>query len=548
MNRPPAEASPPLPAAQGSLESPLALYDYQEEILESSKELLREHKSLLITAPTGAGKTVILSEIAARALVKGLRIAVLVHRQELLHQSERALWRQSGRAPGIVWKARAEWEQPCLILAQDTIHGRPLPPALRLDLLIIDEAHHAIAPSWLDTIQRFNPRYLLGFSATPFRQDKEPLSPLPFQKVIRPVTPAQLIARGLICPALIESPLLQDREGNLQPINQASNLADLYCRSVDYALSRRRQKIILYVSSTSEETPNQVMLRTAAALNRQGVPAEAIGQGLSEGQRQDAAARFRANPGAAVLVNYMTLTEGTDLPSTDCIIIGRQTRSESTIIQMIGRGLRQSPGKEDCLVLDYTGRPDMSDIIHYWRIDDAQKLKNPEEREPAQRLTPPELVQLAAEFPEKVSPLSREQQRYPWFKPFPQKPLLALPLAPEEGGDRYITVEPTARGKWRITRITLNRSGPAPLTRQQTAAGSQEEAVNLLRKALGGKAPMLERKAAWRQQPPSQAQIRAWLKLHPEAGGTPPQGLSAGEASDAIAFRRFLARVPPRLL
>lgn len=540
----PAAAQPPAAAPAGP---PLALYDYQESILDQAKSLLHQHRSLLITAPTGAGKTVVLSEMTARALRRSARVAILVHRQELVRQTEAALLRQTTQAPGVVWKNRSEWDPPALILAQETIHGKPIPD-LKLDLLIIDEAHHAIAPSWLETITRLNPRYLLGFSATPFRQDKEPLSPHPFEEVIRPVTPAQLIERGLICPARIESPLLQDKAGNIQPINQAANLADLYIRSVDYAVSQGRHKIILYVSANSEEPPRQVMARTAAALNRQGIPSEAIGQSLTESQRRDAAIRFRSNPGATVLVNYMTLTEGTDLPCTDCVIIGRQTKSESTIIQMIGRGLRQYPGKEDCLVMDYTGRLDMSDIIHYWRIDADQKTKENKEPEKRERLSPPELIRLAAAFPESLTSLPSEQTRYPWFKPFPQKPLMALPLAPQDSGaDRYITVEPTADGRWRVTQITLNRSGPTPLTRRQTAANDREAAAQLIRKALGAAAPQVERKAPWRQQPASQAQLKAWLKLHPEHPAA-PQGLSAGEVSDAIALRRFVARVPPRLL
>ena len=543
---PPPE-SRPAPAVPPPALGPLPLYDYQESILDQTKGLLQQNRSLLITAPTGAGKTVVLSEMTARALQRQARVAVLVHRQELVRQSEAALLRQTGQPPGVVWKNRAEWDQPCLILAQDTIHGRPMPD-LKLDLLIIDEAHHAIAPSWLETIHRLQPRYLLGFSATPFRQDKEPLSPNPFGQVIRPVTPQQLIDRGLICPARIESPLLQDKAGNIQPINQAANLSDLYIRSVDYAVSRGRHKIILYVSANSEEPPSRIMARTAAALTRQGIPSEAIGQNLTENQRQDAAIRFRANPGATVLVNYMTLTEGTDLPCTDCVIIGRQTKSESTIIQMIGRGLRRHPGKEDCLVLDYTGRLDMSDIVHYWRIDADQKVKADKEAEKRERLSPPELLRLAAAFPEALGSLGSDQSRYPWFKPFPQKPLMALPLAPQESGaDRYVTVEPTANGRWRVTQITLNRSGPAPLTRRQTAAESRDAAAQVIRKALGSSAPHVERKAPWRQQPASPAQLQAWLKLHPEHTAA-PQGLLAGEVSDAIALRRFVARVPPRLL
>ena len=145
-------------------------------------------------------------------------------------------------------------------------------------------------------------------------------------------------------------------------------------------------------------------------------------------REQTALALFSNAPGAAVLVNYATLTEGTDLPRIDCVIIGRHTDSENTIIQMIGRGLRKHPDKRDCLVLDYTGRPDMDDIIHYWRLDGLKESRNRAKRKRAPGLSRDELMELATEFPNQLSPMDTTRTRYPWFSPFPGRPLLALAL------------------------------------------------------------------------------------------------------------------------
>ena len=476
---------------------PLPLYDYQLDILDEIKTELRQQKSLMVAAPTGSGKTVVLSEIVNQAIKAGRNPALLVHRQELVKQSERAIYRQAEVEPGVVWQSRKEWGQPVTILAQDTLSTLEIPPGIHFDLLIIDEAHHAIAPGWQETINRLRPRFLLGFSATPFRQDREPLSPRPFAKVIRPITPQQLIERGLLGPAIIESPIITGPDGLIQPISQANNLPGIYRRSVDYALAQGRTRIVLYVSQTKSHTPSAIMKQTCELLNSTGVNAGVIGQDTSSSRRDETINRFTTAPGAAVLLNYMALTEGTDLPAVDCVIIGRHTESESTIIQMIGRGLRKYDGKRDCLVLDYTGRADMTDIIHYWRLDRPKEETEKRKHERQKGLDKAALAELATSFPRELSAIDQQRARYPWFRPYPNRPLLALELWQrdtaqrqknrqehrqeqgdkhgQERGDssnppeyRYLTVEPDRRGA-RSTRAVT--SSPPSRPRPSSPSG-----------------------------------------------------------------------------
>ena len=538
---------------------PLVLRDYQDRILADAQRRLQELQSLLVTAPTGAGKTLILAEIMARTRQRERRAALLVHRQELLKQSAATIAAQDpqGAEPGIVWKHQEDWSQPITILAQDTVNSRELPPqAAGLDLLVIDEAHHAIAPSWLNTIHRLEARYLLGFSATPFRQDRELLSPEPFAEVVRPITPKELIDRGILCPARIESPIIHDRQGRPQPVNQAGNLVDIYAQAVHYAIAARRTKILLYVSPNGKRTPTQIINRTAAALKQAGIAAGTIAQDTGSRRRLAALESFANAVGVSVLINYMALTEGTDLPCVDCVIIGRHTLSESTIIQMIGRGLRQYPGKEDCLVLDYTGRPDMSEIIHYWRLDSDREREGDdllapdgEELKPPEKLSKLELAELATQFPRAISPLEAAQVEYPWFKPFPAKPIMALPLWSQaiQDRDEYIAIEPLPRGQWRVSLITLHTRGPAPLSRLQYTVKDAAAAARMVRQALGSDAPRISRKAPWRLKPSNERQQAAWKRLNPGAV-TDPKTLSAGEVSDAIACARFQARVSLKVL
>lgn len=524
------------------------LHDYQERIIWEARRELAKEPSLLVTAPTGAGKTVILSEIMAQAHAKGRRAALLVHRQELVKQAEASIARQSGIEPGVVWKSRREWDRPLLVLAQNSVMAQDIPSdVLDIPVLMADEAHHTVAPSWLRTIERIRPKMLMGFSATPFRQDKEPLSPEPFANVIRPVTPKELIDRGILCPAVIEQPLIYNRSGDVEAIGKAANLSEIYRSAIRHAIAQGRSKILLYVSQTPDQTPTEVMDLSVNLLKADGITAAAIGQGMSAKRREREITLFGATPGASVLANYQALTEGTDITLVDCVIVGRHTDSESTIIQMIGRGLRKHWMKNDCLVPDYSGRPDMSQIIHYWRLDGPKELGAGSTK--ARRLNKAQMEELSVQFPGRVGAFGEARVEYPWFRPFEERPTLALPSG---GGndetERYVAVEPSKDGTWRVTEITLNGSGPTPLTRQQSGKLSEEDAVRAVRSALGARAGQVARNAAWRLRPPSERQKQVCRQLSKRSRTPDPQPQTAGEASDYIAKQRFVNRVRPEAL
>ena len=520
--------------------------DYQERLIREVQQALGKAPSVLAAMPTGAGKTVTFAEIIARALDKQRRAAVIVHRQELISQSEAAIAAQTGAEPGIVWESRRQWEQPCTVISHGTIAAGGKPEGYRPHLLLLDEAHHAAAAGWRKAIRMLQPDYLIGFTATPFRQDREPLHPEPFANVISPITPKELIDRGILCPARIISPLVTDPEGAPQPPSAAANLTALYGQAVQYALAQGRRKIILFVSGTRGQTPSSVIDSAAQALNRAGITAAAISQESGSRERSSAIARFRATPAPAVLCNYMTLTEGFDAPETDCVIIGRATKSESTIIQMIGRGLRRHPGKADCLVLDYTGRLDMDDIIHYWRLDGPKGES--EVREPKAKQPPlPELHRMTASFGDALGGMERTRARYPWFKPWPERPLLALRIRSRDANasDAYLAIEPESADAWRLTILTLHRAGPTPLSRRQKRGLTQEDAATQVRMALGPDAPTLQRNAGWRLQAATERQTDAWRRI---IGDDPPPDLTSGEASDVISQERFRNRINPAIL
>lgn len=520
----------------------------QARTLPAIREALSEGGSVLVTAPTGFGKTVVLSEIVRRSAFKGIHTDIVVHHEELIEQSVAKIRDQTGIEPGVVWQKRREWDAPVRIISLGALASLDRLPndVPQAPLTCLDEAHHGSAPSWKRAISILSPKWLIGFTATPFRYDREPLSPEPFRQVIRTVTPQELIDIGVLVPPLIESPVIADAQGNPQPINQAGNLPQIYVNAVRYALSQERNKIILFSSSAGQMSPNEVGAATAEQLRQLGIPASNISQNLSSRERRRATAGFDAMP-TAVLISYMTLTEGFDSTSVDCVILGRQTRSESTLIQMIGRGLRSHPGKESCLVIDFTGRDDVYDIVNYWRLD-GEKAETESMERGQRETTSEELDALTATFPNLVNSLAATQAQYPWFRPFPDRRLQALclwdPERPEQGST-YVCVEPTAKRRWTVYRLNLPNDGNLVAGRVASSGMDSRAAARFVSDIIGERARLISRNAHWRRQPASQPQRRVWQRINETP---PPTGLTRGDASDAIAKARFVQRVRSSLL
>ena len=244
----------------------------------------------------------------------------------------------------------------------------------------------------------------------------------------------------------------------------------------------------------------------------------------------------------------MTLTEGFDSTSVDCVILGRSTKSEATIIQMIGRGLRLHPGKSDCLVLDFTGRADIHSIIHYWRLDGpAQREHAPRERAQPEA-TEQQLDTLHTAFPQMVSAMGDTNADYPWFQPYEDRRIKALCLCdPDQPatGDTYLCAEPTARQRWKVTRVRVNAKAGVPVNRVSRADLSSQEAAAAVLEIIGGRAGLYRRDAAWRPQPATDRQRSRWRQIHHTE---PPEDITRGDATDAIAAQHFRNRVSPNLV
>jgi superfamily II DNA or RNA helicase len=323
---------------------------YQKEAIAAVRgEFGKGAKSTLVTLPTGAGKTVLFAELCRLVLPK--RTLIIVHRDELLNQAARKIEDIAGLVPGIEQGRRRSLPDDSVVVAsiQSLARGRVLsgPP---FALCVIDEAHHAPAASYRNTIERLAPRYLLGVTATPFREDKLALSDL-FETDAYSKTLFDLIKDGWLCNVMVRTlPVGIDLSG-VRIAKRDFSEADIAA-----ALEPMIEALAQIIASDYSDRKlltfcplRETSMRWTKALQSHGLAAAHIAGDSVD--RKEILAAFNAND-IRFLSNASLLTEGYDEPSIDTVLILRPTKSRVLYSQMIGRGTRLFEGKPHLTVLD----------------------------------------------------------------------------------------------------------------------------------------------------------------------------------------------------
>jgi ATP-dependent helicase IRC3 len=342
------------------------LRPYQEEAIEAVMDARRRGiKRMLICLPTGAGKTVVFSRLAALAK---RQVMVLAHREELLTQAKDKLQRTLGEGVVVAIEQgnqRAPRDAHVIVCSIRSLHEERLGKVMMgrdIGLIIYDECHHAPAEDnkrVLTQIGCFEPDWpgtLLGFTATTTRGDGMGLDKI-FEEIVYSKTLPEMIEddylvrlRGIrISTATDLSHLTErgDADLEVEALGEAVDIEDrnaLVARSIQ-DLARDRRTIVFCVTV-------QHASHLARALTKLGHPAAIIHGEMPSDERAEVLARFRSGKIRA-LTNVGVLTEGFDDPEVSCVAMARPTRSPGLYAQCVGRGTRPYPGKTDCLVLDF---------------------------------------------------------------------------------------------------------------------------------------------------------------------------------------------------
>ena len=341
------------------------LRPYQREAIAAVLDARRRGiRRMVVCLPTGAGKTVIFSELARMAR---RQVLVLAHREELLLQARDKI----GAAAIERGAERAPSDAKVLVASIRSLHEARLARVLEgrdFGLIVYDECHHAAAEDNLRVLRKlgaFDESWsgtLLGFTATTARGDGKGLDDV-FEKIVYTKTLPDLIGDGYL--ARLRGYRIATHADLTRVTATASDFVEeelaeavdieernaLVARSIQ-ELARDRRTIAFCV------TVGHAM-NLARSLNQVGVPTGIVHGAMKQEARARALAEFREGKTQA-LTNVAVLTEGFDDPGVSCVAMARPTRSEGLYAQCVGRGTRLFPEKKDCLILDFVDLSSLS--------------------------------------------------------------------------------------------------------------------------------------------------------------------------------------------
>jgi superfamily II DNA or RNA helicase len=340
----------------------IALRWYQEAALDAiRREFRRGIRRTMVVHATGVGKGLVIAKAARRTVEKGGRALVLVHLGELVNQAANAVER-CGIIPGIEKAgayARAAFDAQAVVGSVASLKGKRLAswPRDHFDLICVDEAHHAPSVSWTDILDHFGRARVVGFTATPDRSDEERVDDL-FQTI------AHEFDMFAAMTAPDPGPFLSDMRIVRKDIGV--DLRDLRPQKGDYSdkdLEARIGPMVADLANAIRQEAGDrptmifapgVKTATAFATALRSIFGDDRADWVSgdDPHRDHKLARFR-DGGSQYIACCQLLCEGVDLPRVAAVALCRPTNSRGLLAQMIGRGLRLHPGKDDLKVIDF---------------------------------------------------------------------------------------------------------------------------------------------------------------------------------------------------
>ena len=365
---------------------------YQTEALNAVLKSYKDGvKRQLISLPTGCGKTIIFG-LVAEAMKE--RTLVLAHREELLRQAEQKIKLVYPEADTGILQAdqRSGLDaEICIASVQTAIHHTAELAERDYKLLICDEAHHAVSNSYMKVFNDLGftadaDKLLLGVTATAFRGDNLGLKSA-FDNIVFERSIAAMITGGYLCP-----PRGLQVATNVDIANVKVQHGDFNAGELEDAINTdARNNLIVKSYINHGENRHGVVFAVsvkhakylAKCFRDKGITCEAVYGDMPKDERQDVLQRYE-NHGLQLLTNVGVLTEGWDVPDTDIVLMARPTKSKTLYIQCIGRGLRLAPGKQDCLIIDFTDNTKRHDICGFGTLFGKDLMPN-EPKEPKEK-------------------------------------------------------------------------------------------------------------------------------------------------------------------
>ena len=338
----------------------IELFDYQEDMKARIEKALCLHRSVMAQMPTGTGKTYLLTAVIdsfVRANPKA-KVWIVAHRRELVSQIDetvRKFHSYSSATSSLLSSVKAmsiQW----LMRHYDEIEEEP-------GMIVIDEAHHALAKTYKKMWERFPKAKFLGLTATPCRLNGKGFTDL-FDVLVQSWDVPEFISKGRLATydfvsiksdgvtqRLIDSLQKRGADGDYQNkemdmlLNKKPSIERLYRSLEEFGKDR---KGIVYAINISHAQ------KITKLYQEHGVKAIAIDSKTPATERQQDIEAFKKGD-IQVLVNVDIFSEGFDCPDVEFVQLARPTLSLAKYLQMVGRGLRVAKGKKNCVIIDNVG-------------------------------------------------------------------------------------------------------------------------------------------------------------------------------------------------
>lgn len=371
----------------------MLLRPYQEAAISDACKALDKHKNTIVVAPTGAGKTIMLSALVGKRYEDGKKVLVMQHRDELVDQNKSKFERlnpyiTTSIVNGTVkdWKGGTIFSMVQTISRDNNLKDRPA-----FDMIVIDESHHAAADTYLkviNAVKEDNPdAEIVGFTATPNRGDGKGLRKV-FNNCSHQIDITTLIREGFLVPPKsyvidcgvndsLRNVAISGNDFNMEQVESIMNRKVINQRVVEEYLNHAERRKTVVFCSTIKHAEDLLEEFIDQDINAKLVTGET--------PKADRAQILHdlAYDDVDVVVNVSVLTEGFDAPPVSCIILTRPCSQKATMVQMIGRGLRTIDPEEfpdlvkrDCIVLDFG-----TSVLTHGSLEDSVSLDDKEKGE-----------------------------------------------------------------------------------------------------------------------------------------------------------------------